>query len=72
MPVLAQGIKDGFETARMFLQEAWVELRKVQWPTQNEIRAATFVVLLLVGTVALFLFLVDAVLSWVLHAFLGS
>jgi preprotein translocase subunit SecE len=72
MAVLAQGIKEGFETARMFLQEAWVELRKVQWPTQNEIRAATLVVILLVGTVALFLFLVDAVLSWILHNFLGS
>jgi preprotein translocase subunit SecE len=72
MLALTQGIKEGFETARMFLQEAWVELRKVQWPTQNEIRAATFVVILLVGIVALFLFLVDAALSGILHSFLGS
>ena len=72
MPTLTQGIKEGFETAWMFFQEAWVELRKVQWPTQNEIRAATFVVILLVGVVALFLFLVDAALSGILHSFLGS
>jgi preprotein translocase subunit SecE len=72
MAVLVQGIKDGFDTARAFVQEAWAELRRVQWPTRNEIRAATIVVILLVGTVSIFLFLVDTVLSWLLHAFLGS
>jgi preprotein translocase subunit SecE len=72
MAVLVQGIKDGFDTARAFVQEAWAELRRVQWPTRNEIRAATIVVILLVGTVSIFLFFVDTVLSWLLHAFLGS
>jgi len=46
-------------------------LRRVQWPTRNEIRAATIVVIFLVGTVSLFLFFVDSILSWLLHAFLG-
>ncbi|HXG18743.1 MAG TPA: preprotein translocase subunit SecE [Methylomirabilota bacterium] len=72
MAVLVQGIKDGIETARTFVQEAWAELRRVQWPTRNEIRAATIVVILLVGAVSLFLFFVDSILSWLLHAFLGS
>ena len=72
MAVLVQGIKDGIETARTFVQEAWAELRRVQWPTRNEIRAATIVVILLVGVVSLFLFFVDSILSWLLHAFLGS
>ncbi|MBI3249700.1 MAG: preprotein translocase subunit SecE [Deltaproteobacteria bacterium] len=67
-----QGIKDGIETARTFVQEAWAELRRVQWPARNEIRAATLIVLLLVSTISLFLFLVDTFLSWVLHAFLGN
>ena len=66
-----QGIKDGFDTARAFVQEAWAELRRVQWPTRNEIRAATIVVIFLVGIVSLFLFFVDSILSWLLHAFLG-
>jgi preprotein translocase SecE subunit len=70
--VLVQGIKDGFDTARAFVQEAWAELRRVQWPTRNEIRAATIVVILLVGAVSIFLFFVDTVLSWLLHGFLGS
>lgn len=72
MPVLVQGIKDSVDTARIFVQEAWAELRRVQWPTRNEIRAATIVVVLLVSIISLFLFLVDAILSWLLHAFLGS
>ena len=72
MAVLVQGIKDGIDTARTFVQEAWAELRRVQWPTRNEIRAATIVVVLLVSTISLFLFFVDTILSWLLHAFLGS
>ena len=72
MAVLVQGIKDGFDTARAFVQEAWAELRRVQWPTRDEIRAATIVVILLVSTVSVFLFFVDTILSWLLHAFLGN
>lgn len=72
MPVLVQGIKDSVDTARTFIQEAWAELRRVQWPTRNEIRAATIVVVLLVSIISLFLFFVDTILSWLLHAFLGS
>ena len=72
MPTLVQGIKDGIDTARTFVQEAWAELRRVQWPTRNEIRAATIVVVLLISIISLFLFFVDTILSWLLHAFLGS
>lgn len=72
MTALPQGMKEGFETARTFLQEAWAELRRVQWPTQKEVRAATLIVILLVSSVAIFLFFVDALLSWILQAFLGT
>lgn len=72
MAALSHGIKGGFDTARTFVQEAWAELRRVQWPTRKEIRAATLVVLLLVSIVASFLFIVDTVLSWLLRIFLGS
>jgi preprotein translocase SecE subunit len=72
MTALPQGIKEGFDTARTFLQEAWAELRRVQWPAQKEVRAATLIVILLVSSVALFLFVVDAILSWFLQTFLGS
>jgi len=72
MAALSQSIKEGVDTARTFLQEAWAELRRVQWPARKEVRAATLVVILLVSSVALFLFFVDTVLSWVLQTFLGS
>jgi len=72
MMALPQGVKEGFDTARTFLQEAWAELRRVQWPTQKEVRAATAVVIILVSSVAIFLFIVDAILSWFLQTFLGS
>ncbi|MBI3800873.1 MAG: preprotein translocase subunit SecE [Deltaproteobacteria bacterium] len=72
MMALPQGVKEGFDTARSFLQEAWAELRRVQWPTQKEVRAATAVVIILVSSVAIFLFIVDAILSWFLQTFLGS
>ena len=72
MAVLVQGLKEGIETARAFVQEAWAELHRIQWPTRSEVRAATIIVVLLVGAVSLFLFLVDTILSWALHVFLGS
>jgi preprotein translocase subunit SecE len=72
MTMLTQNLKEGFDTARTFLQEAWAEVRRVQWPAQKEVRAATIVVVVLVGAVAVFLFLVDALLSWFLQAFIGG
>jgi preprotein translocase subunit SecE len=72
MAAPVQGIKEGIDTARTFVQEAWAELRRVQWPARNEVRAATIIVILLVSTISLFLFFVDTLLSWLLHTFLGS
>lgn len=69
---MSGAIREGFDTAKTFLQEAWAELNRIQWPAQKEIQAATWVVLLLVGIIALFLFLVDTALSWLLRIFLGN
>ncbi len=64
-------IRAGFDTARTFLQEAWAELQRVHWPAQKEVRVATWVVLVLVSIVALYLFIVDAFLAWLLRLLLG-
>jgi preprotein translocase subunit SecE len=72
MAAVAQGIKEGLETARTFLQEALAEIRRVQWPSRNEVRAATLIVVFLVGFTALYLFVVDTILSWVFQVFLGT
>ncbi|MGH9892058.1 MAG: preprotein translocase subunit SecE [bacterium] len=42
-----------------FLQEVWIELKKVHWPTWKETRSATIVVIVIVLAFAVFLGLVD-------------
>ena len=54
-----------------FLQEVRSELKKVHWPTRKETYAATGVVLVIVGIVAVYLGLVDAVLAQFVKAVLG-
>jgi preprotein translocase subunit SecE len=56
-------MKEWALTVRSFLQEAWAEFQRVQWPSRKEVRAATVVVIALVTIIALYLFLVDWVLS---------
>ena len=63
-------MKESIDSARNFLQEARVEFRKVQWPSRQEVRAATLVVISLVVLVKLYLFAVDWVLSWFFQMFL--
>jgi preprotein translocase subunit SecE len=63
-------MKESLDSARIFLQEARVEFRKVQWPSRQEVRAATLVVISLVVLVALYLFAVDWILSWFFQMFL--
>ena len=50
-----------------FLQECWVELKKVHWPTRKETQAATVVVIIGVTLVAAYLGIVDTVLSWIIR-----
>jgi preprotein translocase subunit SecE len=53
-----------------FLQEVWAELKKVHWPSRKETYAATAVVLVVMGIVALFLGTVDFALSQLIQAVL--
>lgn len=61
-----------FETARAYCQEAWAETQKVHWPSRAEVRSATLVVLALVSIIAVFLFSVDTILSWMFRSFVGN
>ena len=56
-------VRDFVPRSITFLQEVWAELKKVHWPTRSETYAATVVVLVLVGIVALYLGMVDFILS---------
>jgi len=48
---------------KQFLVEAWLELRKVLWPSRQEATRFTMVVLGVIATVALFIYICDIVLT---------
>ena len=64
-------LKQPVARSREFLEECWAELKKVHFPSRKETQAATLVVIVGVVFVALYLGLVDVVLSWIIHRALG-
>ena len=62
-----ESLKQPVTRSREFLEECWSELKKVHWPSRKETQAATIVVILGVTIVALYLGVVDFVLSWMVH-----
>ena len=55
---------------REFLYEARFELRKVVWPTRQEAVRMTWVVMIVVGIIALLLAGFDAVIQWLIKLLL--
>ncbi len=53
------------------LKAARIEIRKVVWPTQAETRQTTLIVLLVVVLVALLLWGLDSLLSWIVSGVIG-
>jgi preprotein translocase subunit SecE len=62
-----ESLKQPVTRSREFLEECWTELKKVHWPSRKETQAATLVVIIGVVVVAIYLGLVDIVLSWVIR-----
>jgi preprotein translocase subunit SecE len=62
-----ESLKQPVTRSREFLEESWSELKKVHFPTRQETQAATIVVIVGVVIVALYLGLVDVVLSWIVQ-----
>jgi preprotein translocase subunit SecE len=54
-----------------FMRDSRTELRKVVWPTRKETTQTTLVVFGVVTLVAIFLWMVDGILSWVVRLVLG-
>lgn len=52
-----------FERAKGFLEESWVEIKKVVWPTRKETLKTGLAVLALVAVMTIFLGVIDAILS---------
>ena len=57
-----------------FLKEVRAEVKKVSWPTRNEVYSTTLVVIIAMFFFGFYLYFMDAVFSWVLlkiQAFFG-
>jgi len=67
-----ESIKQPVTRSMEFLQECWAELKKVHWPTRKETQAATLVVIIGVTIIAVYLGVVDFVLSWIIHRALSA
>ena len=60
-----------WEKIIQFFHEVKAELKKVNWPTRKETIASTSVVLVIVFIIAIFLFIVDQGLSFLIRIILG-
>ena len=58
-------------TPVIFLKEVQEELKKVVWPTKDEVLRLTFVVMLISLIVGLFLGGIDLILTKITQVFLG-
>jgi len=52
------------EQIRQFIREVKVEMKKVSWPTRDELTGSTTVVFITVTVVSLYIFAVDVGVSW--------
>ncbi|TBW55958.1 preprotein translocase subunit SecE [Marinobacter halodurans] len=55
----------------LLLKEARVEIRKVVWPTRPELVQTTFIVVAFVLVVALLLWIMDSLISWLVSGIIG-
>ena len=60
------------QTFFAFAQESAAETRKVVWPTRNETLQATAIVFVFVLVMALFLWMVDGILLWIVKKLIGG
>ncbi len=64
-------LRDSGPRAVTFLNEVWAEMKKVHWPTRKETYGATLVVLIVTAIIALYLGVIDALISFIIQKFLG-
>jgi preprotein translocase SecE subunit len=56
---------------RIFLEESWAELLKVTWPDYQQLKNATFVVLVFVILISLVIWLMDITVRTIVNAIMG-
>ncbi|HUV36601.1 MAG TPA: preprotein translocase subunit SecE [Patescibacteria group bacterium] len=60
-----------FEKIRKFLTEAKVEMGKVTWPTREELKESTKIVIVATFIVTIFIGVVDQLLTLIVRRLLG-
>ena len=68
--VIAMQTDRGRRFARL-LKEAKVEIRKVVWPTRQELVQTTVIVIVFVLVVALLMWGMDSLISWIVSGIIG-
>jgi len=59
-----------FAKIRVFLGEAWQELKMVTFPAWRDVRARSAIVLLFIILLAPYIYLVDQICNWLLNPLL--
>ena len=52
-----------YQKLRKYLGEVWQEMSKVTWPTRDELRESTMVVIVATTIVTAFIFVIDRILD---------
>jgi preprotein translocase subunit SecE len=60
-----------FEKIKTFLSETRAEMRKVTWPTRDELIGSTKIVIIATFVVTLFIGVVDQILTLIIRRLLG-
>ncbi len=63
---LPQRVAGTIQNTKTFLQETRVEMKKVTWPTRDDVIATTGVVLATVAFFAVYLFFVEQGATWLI------
>lgn len=53
---------------RRFLNDVWIELRRCEWPTREQVTRSTMIVIGFIVVTGVFIGALDALLSWVTRA----
>jgi preprotein translocase subunit SecE len=60
-----------FEKIKHFFSETRVEMRKVTWPTRDELKESTKIVIVATFVVTVFIGIIDEILSLIVRRLLG-
>ena len=64
-------VVDKVRDTKVFLEECWIELQKVTWPDQDQLRNATIVVILFTIAISLIIWLMDSTVSFLVDVIMG-